>query len=284
MFQNNESKLSNSFDLSGLASVNIELTNRCNKECWMCGRRKIDRYYPEIALHYGDMDFELLRSIAKQMPKNIVVQFHNNGEGLLYPRFGEAVNLFKNQIKCLTSNGLLLTEKADEIIDNLDSITISVIQNEIPELKEKLINIIKCFLQKKGKRKPYVVFRLLGNVDDREYRQLDGLIVRRTLHNPLGSFQYKRETTKPEIGVCLDFLHHMSINRQGLVSICVRFDPTGLGVIGDATKETLSKIWNNPKRMEWLNFHLQGRRNMAPLCKTCEFWGIPTSPNENHNL
>ncbi len=262
----------------GLTTVNVELTNRCNKACWMCGRRKIERDYPEIALKYGDMDFELVRSIAGQLPPNIVVQFHNNGEGLLYPRFGEAVQLFKRQIKCITTNGILLLKKANEIIDNLDTITISIIESEIPEEKEELLKIIKEFLEIKDGRKPYVIFRLLGNVSDEEYRDLNGLIVRRVLHHPLGSFQYRQEPTRPEIGICLDFLNHMSIDRDGLVSICVRFDPNKLGVIGDANKEPLAKIWSGPKRMEWLECHAQGKRYLVPLCQICEFWGVPTSP------
>lgn len=262
----------------GLTTVNVELTNRCNKACWMCGRRKIEQDYPEIALRYGDMDFELVKSIAQQLPPNIVVQFHNNGEGLLYPRFGEAVRLFKNQIKCITTNGTLLLEKADEVIDNLDTITISIIQDEIPGEKEKLLKIIRKFLEIRGGRKPFVIFRLLGDVGDEEYQNLDGLIVRRVLHNPLGSFQYGREPTKPEIGICLDLLNHMSIDRDGLVSICVRFDPKKLGVIGNAARESLSEIWGGRKRMGWFKLHVEGKRKEVPLCQTCEFWGVPTSP------
>ena len=73
--------------LNGLGCVNVELTSRCNKKCWMCGRRKVDKDYPELALKYGDMDFELVKKIAAQLPANIVVQFHKDGEALLYPRF-----------------------------------------------------------------------------------------------------------------------------------------------------------------------------------------------------
>jgi len=40
---------------NGLTTVNVELTTMCNKNCWMCGRRKIDKEYPEIAMEYGDM-------------------------------------------------------------------------------------------------------------------------------------------------------------------------------------------------------------------------------------
>ena len=124
-------------DFNGLTTVNVELTNRCNKSCWMCGRRKIERDFPELALKYADMDFSLIRLIAEQLPPGIVVQFHSNGEGMLYPRFGEAVRLFERQIKCITTNGLLLLEKADEVINNLDTVAVSIIQDEIPEIKKE---------------------------------------------------------------------------------------------------------------------------------------------------
>ena len=105
--------------LNGLYCIHLELTSRCNKNCWMCGRRKIDREYPEIAANYGEMDFELVKKISEQVPEDIVVQFHNNGEPLLYPKFGEVVKLFENQIKCMDTNAKLIIERADEIIDSI---------------------------------------------------------------------------------------------------------------------------------------------------------------------
>jgi hypothetical protein len=48
----------------------------------------------------------------------------------------------------------------------------------------------------------------------------------------------------PEIENCLEILNHMAINRIGKVSICVRFDPKGLGIIGDAAVDSLLDIWN----------------------------------------
>ena len=40
-------------------------------------------------------------------------------------------------------------------------------------------------------------------------------------------------------------------------------------------KNTLSEIWNSTKRLEWLDKHIEGKRNEVPLCSQCEFWGIP---------
>jgi MoaA/NifB/PqqE/SkfB family radical SAM enzyme len=260
--------------LNGLYCVHLELTSRCNKDCWMCGRRKIDREYPEIAMQYGDMDFELVKKIARQIPAGIVVQFHNNGEPLLYPRFGEAVRLFKDQIKCVNTNAKLIVAKADEIIDNLDTLTISVIEND-PEADAQYERVQE-FLAIKGSRKPHMIYRCLGDVDTERWEKLEGTLATRILHNPLGSFQYQKKATVPEIGICLEILSHMAINRHGRVSICVRFDPKGLGVLGDANETGLSEIWNGELRQAWVRQHVAGRRDKIPLCSFCEFWGVPT--------
>lgn len=260
--------------LNGLYCIHLELTSRCNKKCWMCGRRKIDREYPEIAMNYGDMDFELIKKIAEQLAEGIVVQFHNNGEPLLYPRFGEAVRLFKNQIRCVDTNAKLIAEKADEIIDNLDTLTVSVIEND-PEGDEQY-GLVRKFLDIKKNRKPLMIYRCLGDVDIERWKKLDGIIATRVLHHPLGSFKYKKTPTVPEIGICLEILNHMAINRFGKASVCVRFDPLGLGVIGDANTTSLVDIWHSSKRKEWLKYHIDGRRDKIPLCSYCHFWGVPT--------
>jgi len=240
----------------------------------MCGRRKIDREYQKIAMNYGDMDFELVKKISGQLPEGIVVQFHNNGEPLLYPRFGEAVKLFKDQIKCVDTNAKLLVQKADEIIDNLDTMSISVFEND-PDRDEQY-EIVRKFLEIKGKKKPNMIYRCLGRVDTERWEKLDGIVATRILHNPLGSYKYQKNPTVPEIGICLEILNHMAINRLGEVSICVRFDPKRIGVIGDVNLTALVDIWNNSKRKEWIKYHVEGNRKKIPFCSYCEFWGVPT--------
>jgi len=259
---------------NGLTTVNIELTTRCNKDCWMCGRRKVERDCPEIAIDYGDMEFGLVKSIAEQLPEGIVIQLHNNGESLLYPRFGEAAKLFTKQIRCLDTNGKLLMEKADEIINNLDTVTISVIEND--HEADEQYRVVKKFLKIKKNKKPIVIFRLLGKIDAEKYKKLGCIVVTRILHSPMGSFNYGKNPTIPEIGICLDFLNHMVICKNGEVSTCVRFDPHKLGIIGDCRRAPLVNIWNNPKRKKWLKNHMEGRRDKIPLCRCCEFWGVPT--------
>lgn len=261
--------------LNGLANVNIELTSRCNKNCWMCGRRKVDREYPELALQYGDMDFPLLEKIAGEIPAGIVVQLHNNGEPLLYSRFGEAVRLFHRNIVNIVTNGKLLLEKFEEIVDNLDTLSVSVFEND--EEAEEQYAILEKFFERKGTRKPFTSLRLIGNVDAEPYRKFNALLIRRILHSPMGSFQYrKRNPTIPEIGICLDFLNHLAISKDGDVSICVRFDPKHLGVLGNIKECSLEDLWNSPLRLKWKKAHMEGRRKDIPLCSYCQFWGVPT--------
>lgn len=263
--------------LNGLGTINIELTSRCNKNCWMCGRRKVDREYPELAMEYGDMDFDLLRHIAAQVPPDVVVQLHRDGDALLYPRFGEAAALFSKNIRNIVTNGKLLVEKADEIIGNLETLSVSIFEGDEEAAEQK--EIIGKFLAIKGNRKPFVTLRLIGNVDAAPYEQFGQQFVRRVLHNPMGSFGYvKRQPCVPEIGVCWDFLMHPCINRKGNMSICVRFDPEGLGVLGNVADYSLEELWNGEKRSYWKSLHVQGKRNEVPLCSRCEYWGVPIAP------
>ncbi|MCX5696387.1 MAG: SPASM domain-containing protein [Candidatus Omnitrophica bacterium] len=261
--------------LSGLANVNVELTSRCNKDCWICGRRERDRIYKD--LQYGDMAFEIVESIARQLEPGIIVQLHNNGEPLLYPRFKEAVSLFKKRgiVTNIVTNGKLIVEKANEIIGYLDTMSISIIEND-PKADNQL-NIIKNFLEKKGRRKPFTSLRFVGRVNEEKYKDIGVLKIRRILHSPKGSFDYQRKNpTIPEIGICLDFLHHLAIDRRGDVSVCVRFDPERELVLGNIKKDKLADLWNSEKRRRLLELHISGKREDIPFCNKCHFWGVPT--------
>ena len=261
-------------NFNGLSTVNVELTSRCNKACWMCGRREVDREKPELA-NYGDMDVDLIISISNQLPRGVIVQFHNNGEPLLYPDLDAALVLFTGQIRCLDTNGKLLVEKANDVIGHLDTIAVSIFEGDPEQLEQYLL--LERFMKLKGGRPPRVIARILGNVKPAPYIYIGCWpIAKRVLHNPMGSFDYKKEVTIPEIGICLDMLTRMSIRWDGKVSHCVRFDPEGLGIIGDATKQSLDEIWNGEVRRECVKCHIEGRRDKVPLCEHCDYWGCPT--------
>ena len=261
--------------MNGLTTVNIELTSRCNKACSMCGRRKLERDHPELAT-WGDMEWPLVESIAKQVPADIVIQFHWNGEPLLYPNFGKAVALFEKNIRCMDTNGKLLMEKADEIIGNLDTLTVSVVQDD-PEGDEQY-ETVREFLLRKGTAPPMLIYRLLGRIKKAQrWYNLAGTVATRILHSPMGSYAYEKPVTVPEIGICQDLLTHLAIDRYGWVSPCVRFDPKGEHRIGNLNVYPLYDIWHGKIRRDYVELHKQGWRALLPFCSKCDYWGCPTS-------
>jgi len=263
----------NAFD--GLSVVNVELTSRCNKKCWMCGRRKLEKNHPELC-HWGDMQFFTAKLIASQLPSGIIVQFHNNGEPLLYDKLGQILSLFQRQIRCFNTNGILLLEKADSIIGLMEVLTISVIERE--RKKDNQYETVKKFIKIKGDRPPRIVYRLLGEVSDPErWYDLPGTVVTRVLHHPMGSFQYTKKVTIPEHGICLDLLSHLLIDRFGDVYPCVRFNPHKKNMLGNVMNQHLSTMWDGEKRKWMIKLHIKGMRDKVDLCKKCDFYGCPIS-------
>ncbi len=146
--------------------------------------------------------------------------------------------------------------------------------NNDPEGDEQY-EIVRRFIERKNERKPYLVYRILGDVDKTRWLGLRGLVVSRILHAREGSFEYSKEVCKPEVGICLDLLTHLAIDRFGNISLCVRFDPEGKLRIGHVN-EGIEKAWNSEKRKHYLRKHIEGKRSGLPMCGDgCQYWGIP---------
>lgn len=254
--------------------LHLELTSRCNKACAMCGRRKMEREHPELC-NWGDMEPDVVTALAYQVPHGTVVQFHNNGEPTLYPYLSWALGCF--QPKCIrqfNTNGKLLVERAQEIIGNLEVLTISVIEAD-PEGDEQY-ELVKRFLSIKGELGPRLVYRLLGRVAEPErWKSLPGVVCTRVLHAPGGSYDYHRQVTIPEHGICMDLLTHLAVDRLGNISMCVRFDPEGKLRLGNIKQMSLMEAWNCEKRKAYVKEHVAGNRGDLPGCGQCDFYGVP---------
>lgn len=264
--------------MNGLQSINIELTSRCNKACDMCGRRKRDREKADQV--YGDMPFSMVKYLAEQIPSGIFVQFHINGEPLLYPKLRGAIYQFKHCYTGLDTNGKLLLKRS-KTLALLDTLTISIIQDD-KEADEQYQ--IVCDYLVKVKKKPLIVFRLLGEVDplliecyELLAKEHGCIIANRVLHSPDGSFDYEKPPVTPEVGFCLEAVHKLAIDRFGNISPCVRYDVDKINVLGNVSEMLLTEIWHGEKRREFVKAHITGNRNVTELCAKCDYWGIPRS-------
>lgn len=258
-----------------IAQLNIELSSRCDRKtiCGFCGHQ--DRK-TNPNLQFGDMDFQLLLSIASQVPKDAIISFHRDGDPLVYKYLWSALQMFKHHPVSIVTHGEALGERAEEIIGNCTTVTVSVIPND--KDRELQLASVAAFLWKKGDKPPQVQFKCVGNVEDLTPYESFGLpIISRSLHNKRVNQNYQRDPPIPEIRVCLDFLHRPTIDWRGRVFCCNRLDTTDAGLIGDLTKNTLEEVWNGPIRRQMLTAHISGHREQAnSLCASCKFWGIPT--------
>jgi len=262
--------------LNGLSQINVELCSDCDKSCPFCGHQDAE-VNPNLVR--GSISIPLLSKISKQVPAGIVSQFHRDGESLLHPKLGAALEMFSHCIRSIVTNGKKLVAKAEEIIDNCESLTVSAFNADVDGPEQ--LEVVRKFLELKGDRPPMVNIKIVGFMSpEREqlYAALGVPIIRRLIHVPDGNYRYaKRNPTIPESGICLDFLSHPSIDWRGQVFVCNRLDAQGQGLLGSLHENTLDELWNSPKRREWLAAHMRGRRDQAaPICKTCLYWGIPS--------
>ena len=256
-----------------VSTINIELTSRCNKSCWMCGRRKLEKLDPNYKDTLGDMDYSLFCDIVGWLPPGVVVQLHWNGEPTLYPHLEKAAKLIKyqgNAIVCMDTNGLLLDQLAG--CQSFDSITVSIITNDEWENYAGQLIAIDTFCKANS---TLVNLRCLGTPIPSEFFELAKRhnlnIVTRALHSPYMSRDYEKPVTLPEIGVCLDLLHHAAIDRYGNVFPCVRINPQGLNKLGNLREASLGYILNGKRRQRIIDAHFAGKRDQVPLCRDCDF-------------
>lgn len=222
------------------------------------------------------MNFELLRSIRSELhPGSLTVQFHRDGDPLSYQQLGPALDLFRDGfIRSVVTHGETLYERADELIDRCESVTVSVFESD-PDADLQYESVRK-FLELKGARLPRVLIKVVGACNVARY---DGLpILHRKLHTESNDRYVKSIPVLPESGICTDFLSKPAIAWNGRVYQCVRFDDKEDGYLGSLYENTLEEIWNGATRKAWLAHHVAGRRELAnPRCATCTYYGIPVT-------
>ncbi len=264
--------------LSGLAQLNIELTSKCDKThlCPMCGHQ--DQAVNPIT--YGDMDFELLKSIRSQVEPGITISFHRDGEPTAYHRLREALELFTGFTTSIVTHGGNLGRVADTLIGRCTTVTVSVFRGDMDAADQ--LQSIKTFLAKKGDASPTLQIKIVGDMyadGIAEYEALGVRVLRRLIHVPIDNSKYAhRNPTVPEVGICLDALHRPTIDWEGNVYLCNRLDPNKHGLLGSLRSNSLDELWNGETRTRMVNAHKAGRRDLAnPLCATCLHWGTPSA-------
>lgn len=130
---------------ANVGRIHLPVSPGCNIGCRFCSRVISDtENRPGVTSKVitPEESIEILRKALKICPEITVAGIAGPGDTLATPYALQTFKLIKkefpNLIKCMSTNGLLLNEKADEVIESgIDSLTVTV--NAIdPEIEAKL--------------------------------------------------------------------------------------------------------------------------------------------------
>ena len=283
----------------------IEITNRCNFNCPICPHSIIRNE------HCGDMDLVLFERILDQIASAAkVIQLYWMGEPLLNPNIYRMVHLCKEKTNAkiiISTNGSLLTAQASSLLSQigLDEIIISVdacdsqevygairVNGDITNLNRN----IELLLRHKGEM--HVVLKFIDlfiNKSERDsfinkWRNKDCEISVSCLYtwaNQMPSLTLASDHLSPVLRKkripCADLWNKMTINHDGLVSICC-FDWRLSHVVGNCSTSALSDIWNGEVINAIRQIHEFGRFDRIPLCHNCDAWAEPEEYKTMLNL
>lgn len=150
----------------------IELTTRCDSKCVYCPRLSLIK---DGRLKSEDMDWSMLEKLIHDLHDNDLhsVSFAGMGEGLLYPRFDDALNIVKTVMPktkvLMFTNAITLDKHTEAIKGRIDELVISINSftrenyltlNGVDNF-ERVVQNAKDFLKMKGNGKPSIRLQLL---------------------------------------------------------------------------------------------------------------------------
>ena len=278
--------------------VYLELTNNCNLRCEMCTIKK----NPE---KIGYMSKSLFQSCVDQL-SDIGIRsllLHGVGESLLHPDFKNYLKYALNRRDhggirevSWSDNGMLFNQRISDLVVELgvDEILFSI--DGIGEVNDRIRlgskysvieKNIKYLLEKRGTAtKPRVFLDMVdhGKTEQQKmdvYREwvsvVDGITLMPSLlpdnscENKNEYAQGSRYAKSPEY--CAIPFDMMMISWDGKVSACC-LDWCYKLVLGNATREKLTQIWQGSKYQALRKAALTHAFPKGTLCEKCEFWQL----------
>lgn len=211
----------------------IEFTNHCNFSCSYC-----QRYHDDGKRKNGMLDLKLVKLMIDRgdFENTTYIEFQQNGEPTLHPKFTELVKLIKSAVPYvgLSTNGTYHKFKNNSIegMALCDSVTISIhpetTQEDLDFTVNHLVNNgVKLRIQTIGK-KPYGL-----NIE--KYKDFDGVM--------LDDYEFREygKVYKPKF--CIDVKTSVTVQWDGDVVPCC--NTVGKQkVLGNLFEESIESIWS----------------------------------------
>ena len=286
---NNRINLREAIPLKKPFTILFEPASICNFKCTCC-------YYnlPDVYTHMarGIMRWDVFQKIANDLAdwegdKIKVIRLIGFGEPFINSNTTEMVRYLKElniaeRIE-ITSNCSLLTPYISRrLVDvELDYLRASIYaatqeRHEIVTKNRMNLNIIRenlveLRLQRGHRDKPFIYVKMLDSFDPEEnhrfidmYSGIADEVAIEQPHNWLSSSGLIGSS------ICPQPFKMLSIRQNGDVIVC---DPDWMNntLMGNAFKENIKNIWNNPKLAEFWKMQLEHRRGENESCRNCTF-------------
>lgn len=284
------------------AYIDIELTNHCNINCYMCpvGTRTMKR-------NRGMISLDVIDKLCDELKNSPIkgVRLIRWGEPALHKGFLDILRRLKNTGKIIhfNTNGTLMSrEMLEEIVRlEIDSVKFSfqgVDRESYEEMRngssfQKVMDTIQLLNDiRKEKEKPYIQVSTTVTCESAEQieefkRQISGLCdycnVGRTkmVHLDVDRMNISEDRKKKYVELrekeslvrvhfpsCPEVFDKLSINWDGSVTACCA-DYDEAMLIGNIKENSLFEIYHNERSEQIRELLSQERYDALPLCKTC---------------
>jgi radical SAM protein with 4Fe4S-binding SPASM domain len=266
-------------------SVQVELTEGCNRLCSFCGLNGIRDKPGNFKFMTLDTAMRTAQQLAQFCP-DARLEFAMHGEPLKNPNYETILGTFRHYLPKtqmqVTTNGIVLLSRMQQKLDRLfaigvDFIVLDTYRPERDKLRAEVATLqgitVADFYDDwtpKGispwhnhHRK---VQRTVVLMDDLAAR--DGEVKSRTIVNHAGHNPEKGKLREPLAKTCTLPFREVAVAWNGNVNICCQ-DWGHDYTCGNLNRRTLQEIWTGPE-FEAARAHLQNKdRNFAP-CAGCD--------------
>ncbi|MBU2552257.1 MAG: SPASM domain-containing protein [Proteobacteria bacterium] len=278
--------------------VDLDTTNACNLKCLPCPRTHYlatgnTNWSPEGRIGY--MHFDLFRRVIDQAAEGgaFSIKINYLGEPLLHPQVVDQVSYASGrglEVMMNTNATLLTEEMSTRLLEaGLDDLFFSVDSPYAPEYEsirigarfDRVIRNIERFVQIKerlGLRHVQTRASMIVSEDRRRDRQT--IEAFKSLFTSLGVAEIGfglLTDMKTDYGsaygivpdfLCRDIYTRMFVFWDGPIGPCCGEWERGY-VLGDALRDDLGDVWNNPRYQALRQAHDQGRYDRIPICRAC---------------
>jgi len=251
--------------LPGLLTVEINITELCNRKCTFCPR--IDpSIYPNRKLEASDILIERVTSELMRLEYKRKISFSGFGEPLLNKSFVSYVKYIRSMIPDVVietnTNGDFLTT---ELLDSLWDAGLSAIYWNLYDGPEQLRTVEEVIERSIFPEKALHVRPHWVKFDNSGTFNL-------FLNNRAGNVTLAESSQTPSVrGVCYYPFYKLFLDWNGNV-LCCSNDWGREKIIGNIYNRKLDEIWMDSEWMEFRRALLRGKRRQEP-CNKCDING-----------